>query len=162
MATGKKAPIMQNKHVKELLSFMEENKMETTKDLVAVLDYVGKMENQLATAVNEMNAMKKQMDELKDNNPIKKVLQATITIMQDSILAVRDGLEAIKKNIIEGCKNAVTAFKENGISALNNISNFFNVKPLLENVKSNIARAISQDSKAISKINTIRDRKSVV
>ena len=155
MAARKNSSVMQNKHVKELLGIMEENKTDTMKDLMDILDYVGKMEKQLATAIQEVDSMKTQMEALKDNNPIKKVLQATIAVMQDSILALRDNLKAMKQNIIEGCKNAVTAFKENGISALNNIGKFFKVKPQLESIRNNVGRAIAQDNKAISKIEAI-------
>jgi hypothetical protein len=46
----------------------------------------------------------------------------------------------------------VNAFKEKGITALNNVSQFFNIKPSLENLCNELNKGIQQDDKTITKI----------
>lgn len=55
-AQAKSPPVMENEHVKELLSIMEANNMSTMKDMLDILNQVGAMEKQLDAAVTELAA----------------------------------------------------------------------------------------------------------
>jgi len=131
------------------LTILRENNAPSTKDFLAVLQQVGVMEKQLDAAVKELSAMRRELQTAQEqNHPVK-------TAMQGQVLDLRDKLAELKQNIIDGCKNAVTAFKENGITALDNIARFFKVKPLLEAMRGELDKNIRFDDKAIAKIEAI-------
>lgn len=75
--------------------------------------------------------------------------------MQGQILDLRDKLAELKQNVIDGCKNAVAAFKEKGIAALDNVARFFKVRPILESMRDMLTKDIQYDDKAIAKIEAI-------
>jgi len=138
------------------LTILRENNAPSTKDFLAVLQQVGVMEKQLDAAVKELAAMRRELQTAQEqNHPVKTVMQKAVIAMQGQVLDLRDKLAELKQNIIDGCKNAVTAFKENGITALDNIARFFKVKPLLEAMRGKLDKNIRFDDKAIAKIEAI-------
>jgi len=156
MGKSKSPPLMENKHVKELLSIMESNNLSTMKDLLYIIGQVGAMERQLDNAVKELAAMRRELAEAQaQNHPIKTVLQKAVIIMQGQVLDLRDNLAELKQNIIDGCKNAVSAFKEKGISALRNIADFFKLRPGLEALRDNLSKSIKLDEAAMAKIEAV-------
>ena len=156
MAKAKTPPIAENEDVKELLAILRENNSPSTQDFLAVLQQVGAMEKQLDAAVKELSAMRQELKEAQEqNHPVKTALQNAVIAMQGQVLDLRDKLNELKQDVIDGCKNAVAAFKEKGISALDNVARFFKVKPLLENMRDSLTKDIQRDDKAIAKIEAI-------
>ena len=94
----------------------------------------------------------------KHNHPIKNALQKTVIVMQAQILEMREKLTALKQSVIEGCKNAVAAFKEKGITALDNIARFFKVKPILEAIHTGADKTAGQTDKAVANIEAASKR----
>ena len=155
-AQAKSPPIMDNEHVKELLSIMEANNLSTMKDMLDILNQVGAMERQLDAAVAELAAMRRELAEAQaQNHPVKTAMQKAVIAMQGQVLDLRDKLAELKQNVIDGCRNAVAAFKEKGISALDNIARFFKIKPVLENMRDSLNKNIQFDDKAIAKIEAV-------
>ncbi|KRU37467.1 DUF6674 family protein [Clostridium sporogenes] len=149
-------PILENEHVKELLAILRENNSPSTKDFLAVLHHVGAMEKQLDAAVKELAAMRQELRTAQEqNHPVKTALQKAVIVMQGQVLDLRDKLVELKQSVIDGCKNAVTAFKETGISALDNVARFFKVRPTLEAMRDMLTKDIQYDDKAIAKIEAI-------
>lgn len=149
-------PILENEHVKELLAVLRENNSPSTKDFLAVLNQVGAMEKQLDAAIKELSAMRQELKAAQEqNHSVKNALQKTVIVMQGQILGLRDKLAELKQSVIDGCKNAVAAFKETGISALDNVARFFKVRPILESMRDMLAKDIQYDDKAIAKIEAI-------
>ena len=152
----KSPPLMENEHVKELLSIMEANNLSTMKDLLDVIGQVGALERQLDNAVNELGAMRRDLETMrKENHPLKTAMQNAVIIMQDQVIALRERLTSLKQNVIDGCKNAVAAFKEKGISALRNIADFFKLRPGLEALRDNLNKSIKLDEAALAKIEAV-------
>lgn len=89
------------------------------------------------------------------NHPVKTALQKAVIAMQGQVLELRDKLSELKKTVIEGCKNTVVEFKEQGVAALDNIARFFKVRPILEALRDNLAKNIRYDDKAIARIEAI-------
>lgn len=149
-------PILENEHVKELLAILKENNSSSTKDFLAVLNQVGAMEKQLDAAVKELAAMRQELKTAQaQNHPVKTTLQKAVIVMQGQVLDLRERIAELKQNVIDGCKNAVTAFKETGISALDNVARFFKVRPILEAMRDMLTKNITYDDKAIAKIEAI-------
>jgi len=156
MIEASAAPLAENEHVKELLAILRENNSPSTKDFLAVLQQVGAMEKQLDAAVKELAAMRRELQEAQEqNHPVKTAMQKAVIAMQGQVLDLRDKLAELKQNVIDGCKSAVAAFKEKGISALDNITRFFKVKPLLENMRDTLNDSIKHDDKAIARIEAV-------
>ncbi|MEY8357243.1 DUF6674 family protein [Lachnospiraceae bacterium 54-53] len=158
MAKGKTTaePIMDNEHVKELLAVLREHNSPSTKDFLAVLNQVGAMEKQLDAVVKELAAMRQELKTAQEqNHPVKTTLQNAVIVTQGQVLDLRERLTQLKQNIIDGCKNAVAAFKETGISALDNVARFFKVRPILETMRDTLTKDIQYDDKAIAEIEAI-------
>ncbi|MEC0139905.1 hypothetical protein P4H94_23920 [Paenibacillus macerans] len=149
-------PLLENEHVKELLAVLRENNSPSTKDFLAVLNQVGAIEKQLDAAVKELAAMRQELRTAQEqNHPVKTALQKAVIVMQGQILDLREKLAELKQNVIDGCRNAVAAFKETGISALDNVARFFQVRPTLEAMRDMLTKNIQYDDKAIAKIEAI-------
>jgi regulator of replication initiation timing len=149
-------PILENEHVKELLAILREKNSPSAKDFLSVLNQVGAMEKQLDAAVKELAAMRQELRTAQEqNHPVKAVLQKAVIVMQEQVLDLRERLANLKHNVIDGCKNAVAAFKETGISALDNVARFFKVRPILEAMRDMLTKDIQVDDKAIAKIEAI-------
>lgn len=148
-------PLMENQHVKELLSIMKANRMDSG-ELLAVLRYVGMVEGQLDKAVGELTAMRRELNDMREvqNHPVKTALQNAIHSLEEKIAVMRERLDAVKADIIEGAKNAVAAFKEKGISVLNGLASFFRIKGGLNALRDSLNDGIKADERAISAIET--------
>lgn len=114
------------------------------------------MEKQLDAAVKELAAMRQELKSAQEqNHPVRNTLQKTVIAMQGQVLDLRDKLAELKENVIDGCKSAVAAFKEQGITALDNVARFFRIKPVLETMRDSLNKSIKFDDKAIAKIEAI-------
>ncbi len=149
----KTASIMKNEHVAELISIMQKNKAPGKNTLLAILGQVTAMEKQLDAAVKELAAMRRDLAEAeRRNHPIRNTLRKAVILMQAQVLDLRDKLGTLKQNVIDGCKNAVAAFKEKGISALDNLARFFRVQPILEAIQTNADKAAQSADRAVANI----------
>lgn len=150
------APLLENEHVKEYLTVMEANRVPTVKDLLAVFNQVSAMERQLDAAVTELAALRRELNAAREQaHPVKAVLQYTGAAMEKSVTVVRDRLDATKQAVIDGCKNSVDAFREKGISALDNITRFFKLRPMLETMRTELDKSILAGRSAMDKIETM-------
>ncbi|MBS6956184.1 MAG: hypothetical protein KH230_23490 [Enterocloster asparagiformis] len=149
-------PIMENEYVKELLSLLKKNRSPAGKELLEAIGQVSEMEKQLSSAVDELKAMRQELQDLKEqNHPLKTVLQNSIKTLEVNAAVLRERLAALKGAVIEGCKNAISAVKEHGIAALDNAARFFHIKPGLEALRNTINEGIKTDEKAIAKIEAV-------
>ncbi|MDR1467287.1 MAG: hypothetical protein LBI55_02545 [Oscillospiraceae bacterium] len=152
-------PIMENEYVIELLEILKAHKSPSINDFNAVLGHVAAMEKQLEAAVSELAAMRRDLAEAeKHNHPIKNTMQKAVIAMQGQVLDLREKLAALKQSVIDGCKNALAAFKEKGISALDNIARFFKIKPILETIHTGADKAAQAADRAVANIEAASTR----
>lgn len=148
--------IIRNRYVIELINILRTHNKPSHDDFQTILKQVSEIERQLETAVQELAAMRRDFAEAqRKNNPLKTVMQKAIIIMQNQVLALRENLAELKQNIVTGCKKAVTAFKENGTTALDSITRFFKVKPVFEAIRNGSERSVKLTDKAISNIEAV-------
>lgn len=147
-------PLEQNEYVQELFSILQENGKDA-KGLSALLGHVNEMENFVTRAEQKIADMKSQLSEMKEiqNHPVKTALQNAIKSLEHKVAQVKEQISELKTNIIEGCKSAVTAFKEKGASALNNLAAFFHIKGGLQAINKSVEQTVAQCDKAIGGIN---------
>jgi len=148
-------PLTDNTYVQELFAVLQDNGKDT-QGLAALIGYVGDMESFVKRAEDRIADMKTQLAEMKEvqNHPVKTALQNTVKALEAKVAEVKERIAALKTDIIEGCKAAVTAFKENGIAALNNLARFFHVKDGLLAIDRGAAQSVRHCDKAIAEINS--------
>lgn len=150
MAEQNTAPLLENTHVKELLAIIRENNAPSMQDFLAVLGQIGAMERQLDAAVRELAAMRRELNEAREQaHPVKTALKIAVETLDKNVAALRERLDAVKQRVIEGCKNAVAAFREKGISALDNIARFFKVRPVLESMRDDLNKCCGRQSSMV-------------
>jgi len=86
------------------------------------------------------------------SHPIKNRLRNTIKALETKISEIKSQITELKSNIIDGCKNAVAAFKGKGIAALNNLASFFKIKSGLLSMDKNIDASVKLCDQSLSKI----------
>jgi len=149
-------PLEQNPYVKELLALLKKHKSPGRAELLAMLANAARIEQQLAEALLELAAMRRELIIIREeNHPFRTALQNTINALQERIEALREQLETLKAAIIEGCKNALAAFKERGAEALDGIAKFFKLRPALEKLSEACEKSEQDNNRAIDKIETI-------
>lgn len=149
------APIAENDHVKDLLFILRLEKDPRLYELTAFLGQISDMQKQLDTAVQELSAMRRDLAEMeKRNHPIKNTLQKAVIGAQHRVLELRDKLDGLKNAVIDGCKNAVAAFQEKGIAALDRITKFFKVRLALWEIHKTANQAAHTVGRAIDNIKT--------
>jgi hypothetical protein len=154
MAEAWDTPLMQNPHVKELLTVLTAHDRDTS-GLKALLGHVSEMENFIKRAEEKIADMKCQLNDMKEiqNHPVKNALQNTIKNLEQKVAEFKARIAGLKNSIIGGCKNAVAEFKAKGVGVLDKLASFFNIKAGLQALKTDIEITIKADDRAIAKIN---------
>lgn len=142
-----------NREAAELLSILRENTSPSFKDFQELLEQVGTMERQLEAAVRELSAMRRDLAEMEHRrHPAANAMRKAIIVVQAQALELREKLSALKEAVVDGCKSAVSAFREQGIAVLDNITRFFRVRPLLEAVQEQAAYAAEAADRAMGRV----------
>lgn len=146
-------PIMEHEQVKELLSILHDNGKDAS-DFAYLLGYVTSMESQLNKAVDELAAMRRDLSEMREerDHPLKTAMQNAAHSLDVRINEAREQLDQLKAKIADGCKSAVSAFREKGVTALNGIVGFFRIKPALEALRDSVQGSIWANHAAIDKV----------
>jgi hypothetical protein len=148
------APLAENQYVQELFAILQDNGKDT-KGLSALIGHVSEMESFISRAEDKISDMKSQLAEMKEvqNHPVKTALQSAIKTLEHKVAQVKEQLADLKNGIIEGCKNAVTAFKEKGAAALNNLASFFHIKGALKAMDKSVDESVATCDRAVANVN---------
>lgn len=146
--------LMENEYVAELFSILQSQNKDTS-GLDALIGHVKGMEDFVKQAENRIADMKAQLDTMKEiqNHPVKTKLQRAIKALESKVAEVKEQIAELKTAIISGCKDAVTAFKEKGISALDKLASFFHIKGGLRAINNNLVESVNRCDKAVTDIN---------
>lgn len=150
------APLAENSHVQELLSVLRDNSKGAS-GLESLIGYVSSLEQNIQAATSELQAVRRELNTMREDqsHPLRTAMQQTARSMEGTVANAQGKLDTLKMQIINGCKAAVTAFKQAGISALDSVAKFFHIKPGLESLRNNLRRDIQKDTAAIAKIETV-------
>ena len=149
-------PLIKNEYVIQLLSILQEHNKTAEQDIIALLDQVASMEKQLELAVQELTAIRQDFAAAKkQNQSVKNALQKAVIVMQDQVTKLRNRMAELKQRVIDGCKNAISTFKEKGIIMIDNTAQFFKVVPILEAIQKNADRAAGLADKAATDLERI-------
>lgn len=154
MKKRSQARLKENQYVKELLAVLKENPSPSSKEFMEMVSHVSELENRLADAVEELKVMRQELQRVQSRT-LKAVLQRGCKTMESNISSMRQHLTELKAHIVKGCQNALTAIKEQGISALDGIGRFFHIEPMLNKIGKIADRSVQADTKAIEKIHSL-------
>jgi len=158
MANATTKPILENEYVRELLAALKETDATTRTALVSVLAHIGKMETQYTNMVTEIPGLRQELAEAeRQRHPIKNAMQNTIIGAQARLLDFRDALMRLKQTVIDGCRAAIATVQETGISALNHVTQFLKIRPLLENMRNNADKNIRLCDRRIAETQTMSE-----
>ena len=159
-------PLAKNEYVQELFAILQDNNKDT-KGLAALIGHVSERQKlppvssfvqKAEVKISEMKSQLSEMKEVQNHRhrtflPVKTALQNAIKSLENKVAKVKERIAELKSNIIEGCKSAVTAFKENGAAALNNLAKFFHIKGGLAVIDKSAEQTVKLCDKAVADIN---------
>ena len=151
MAETDSQPIAENEQVKELLALLKDNNTPGYEEFAKLIEHVTGMEQRLSEATEELKAVRQEMQGLQ-NHSLKDALQKSCKAMEANISAMRHHLSELKDQIINGCRNILTDFRERGAVALNGITQFLHVRPVLESIQSAAEKSMQVSNRAVARI----------
>jgi uncharacterized phage infection (PIP) family protein YhgE len=152
------ASLTENDSVKAILQILDANgKTEEANALRSTVSGYDKLESLVSNLKDEISDVRDKLSKVQDerNHPLRTALQKLLNGLEKRLNAIIAALGRIKETIVEGCKSAATAFKEGGITALANFSDFFQVKPKLAELEGSIADFVSYHDSRIQKIDAL-------
>ena len=152
-APAKQNLLADNPHVMELFSILKENDKDTA-GLNALLAYCLQIDKFAENAEKQLADMKSQLDEMKEmqKHPIKTALQNTVESLEKQLTGIKAMLANIKERIVEGCKNAIQAVKDTGVTALDKMAGFFHVKQGFEAINKSCTDGMARCDKSVANI----------
>lgn len=151
IALSGEPPIAENEQVKALLVLLKENDTPGWREFAVLISHVSGMERQLSEALEELQAIRQKMDEVQDRS-LKAALQKAGKSLEKNVDALRQRLSTLKEQIVGGCKNILEDFKVRGSAALNGITGFLHLKPVLKAVQSAAKKSIEASDRAAARI----------
>ena len=153
------APLIENSYVSELLDLLDRCDRDAS-GLIALINHVTDMEQFVSRADEKLADMKSQLDKLKEvrDHPFKSTLQKAVAALEHRINAAKEYISGLKTKIAEGCKKALSAAHDKGVSALGSIASFFKLKDALSYCSKDFGVAINDCDRAISKIEAFSEQ----
>jgi len=144
-------PIAENEQVKELLALLKDNNTPGYEEFAKLIEHVTGMEQRLSEATKELKAVRQEMQGLQ-NHSLKDALQKSCKAMETNISVMRHRLSELKGQMINGCRNILADFRERGTVALNGITQFLHVRPVLESIQSAAEKSMQASNRAVARI----------
>lgn len=148
MAETESLPIVENEQVKALLALLKDNNAAGYSEFSSLIGHVTEMEQRLFEATQELKAMRQEMQ----NHSLKGSLQKTYKALEANAAVMGQRLFKLKEQIIGGCKNILTDFKERGAVALDGITQFLHLRPALESIQKVAENSIQSSDRATARI----------
>lgn len=147
-------PLRSDPAVRELLALMRAHNSPGQEDFLAVLREVERMEQQLASAVEELAAMRKELAQAREG-PVKRALTKAVQGLERGVSTLTERLNALRESIVDSCRQAVAAFRERGASALAQASQFLHIRSALGAVSRAADYAIGRCEKSAAQCREI-------
>jgi len=148
--------LTQDEIVMELIMLLKENQMkDKANDIFESAIYVDGLEKKLDQVVSELNAVKKQLDDLQEQQMMKsiKVQLANASDRMEALCnSMKEQLFEVKVEFKAKVTSIVTEVKAKGKEALNRVSEFLGVKEKLEKLRISVREARTETDKTIDKI----------
>ncbi len=107
--------IEENDALKQFMGLLNRQGMgEQSQDFMELFQYVAGMQLQLAVMTDELQGVKEQLSQLRENQPktVTESLVDKVTHLQEKIANLSERLAAVKDHLAETATQAFNAFKE--------------------------------------------------
>jgi len=147
---------MQDASVRELFGILRGSNIDA-RDLANIVGSITSIEMQLSDAMKDLTAMRRELATMRYENshPVKLALEKAARSLSEKIRGIFAKLKAVKAGIINGCKRAIAAFRDRGVSALGGLTEFVHVKPALESLRESINDGIRSSQASIARIEKV-------
>lgn len=141
--------LAKNPQINELASFLRENnRTSDAENVIAMADYVDRMEEMLALIMQDMGDIKEQMRQFPEKEPL---IEADAQ-MQKQVHGLKQELSAIKNETKETVQNIVTNIKQCGMEGLDGTLRFLKIRERLEAFKEKAEDTLAKVKQSINKI----------
>ena len=149
--------LKENPQITELIDTLDKNGMsKEKKEVVALVDYIGDMENTLTEMLKEMQSMRLEIN-LIHNSSLRVKCQNLVASTDNKIRQALSVVGKVKDNLIKSASNAVKVFKEKGKEAFKKAFNAMKIPATLDKLGKlfgKLSRDLAQDSKQLSSMQT--------
>ncbi len=141
----------------EMLRLMEENnRQDQAQEFSRLIACVDSMEQQYAAVLSELRDVKQQLAEMPEQRrSVKDALMEMVQTLEDRVGEMREQLQTIRDKIISCAKDAVSGFKQMGVSALDTAVCALGIKNLLESVQDKICQSMENTRASIRRVETM-------
>ncbi|MBR0303632.1 MAG: hypothetical protein IJQ80_07260, partial [Clostridia bacterium] len=149
--------LKEHPQISELMETLEKNDMHKEKrDVEALVDYIGDMENTLTEMLKEMQSMRLEIN-LIHNSSLRVKCQNLVASTDNKIRQALSVVGKVKDNLIKSAANAVKVFKEKGKEAFKKAFNAMKIPSTLDKLGKlfgKLSKDLAQDSKQLSSMQT--------
>lgn len=148
-------PIGEQEHLKEFFRALNENgQKQEAADFSSLVVQLNQMEQQYAAVLSELKTVQGQLDRIQDQG-IRAALKKSVTVIQSKVEQAKEQLSQIKADLSQSVKQALSAAKQQGISALQKAVDFMGIKTALNDMRDSLDTSISHTQKSIDRINAV-------
>ncbi|MSA02008.1 hypothetical protein GKG47_10755 [Lactonifactor sp. BIOML-A3] len=149
--------LREHPQIVELFTVLEQNGLHQQKDEVqALVNYIDGMEDKLSRMVDEMTAMRKEVDRLHD-----KSIQAKCTYLmntaENKVCQVRNMVSTAKSNTISAAGRMVQTFHEKGRAALRHAVQALRVPAVLTRMEHGFSHASKTMEQCAGRMDMMRE-----
>ena len=159
---NKEELLRQEEVLKALMELLEkQGKKNQAQDFSEVLNYVVGMQTQLQTITNELQGLKNEIADMQKNQSLS--MNATVvdldkvSSLQKNSTLLSEHMSAIKEQMVDTAKKALTTFKERGKAEVNKVlqKGISIAKTMLESRKEQLMNVLSDYKKVANQIDSI-------
>lgn len=140
-----------------MLRFMEENgREEQAREMARLIACVDSMEQQYTAVLSELQDVKQRLAEMPEQHrTLKDALTDMVQALETRIGEMREQLQTVREKIVSCAKEAVSGFKQMGVTALDTAVYGLGIKNLLESVQDKICQSMENTSASIQRVEAI-------
>lgn len=152
--------IEENDALKQFMGLLNRQGMgEQSQDFMELFQYVAGMQLQLAVMTDELQGVKEQLSQLRENQPktVTESLVDKVTHLQEKIANLSERLSAVKDHLAETATQAFNAFKEKGKAEMCKVlqKGISGVKSVLADCREHLVDVMMDYKKTANQIDSI-------
>ena len=146
-----------NEKIAQLLAqLMQNGQQEQAADIRQLCGYVESMEKQYAAVLAELQGIKQQLSEAAvQKRPFRAQVSDAVQTAETALKQARDQLPALKEDLAIWAETTANDLRRVGVSALDNVAFFLNIRQILENIRDALESAVQSVRSAIHQVETM-------
>lgn len=159
MEAVEKSVLLKNDMIMELLELLKQNNMyQDANHTFELCAYIDSLERKLDSMTEELTNVKQQLKDMQEDtvlNNLKAQVQVATERLQERCNMMKEQIFVVKDNIKFKASEIVVEAKKKGKAALNKISELFNIKDKLMDIRTHVKESQKEVSATIAKIDAL-------